>query len=73
MTRRKPNHQRQVEAALRFWEQSLKPFSRKERNYEDETQDRRTADDAAACPQRQGEDEGDDEGREGQTHLGEGE
>lgn len=69
-TRRKPNHQRQVKAALGYWQTSLAFL--KERSNEDETQGKRT-DDVAACPQRQGEDEGDDEDREDAAHLGKGE
>lgn len=66
---RQPDRKRQIKAALQFWELSLKPFSRKERHDEDETQDRRTA--AAACPQRPSESE--DEGNsEDKTPLGTG-
>jgi hypothetical protein len=68
MTRRKPNHQRQIAAALTYWQTSMAFL--KECNH-DETQDQRT-DDVAACPQRQGEEAGDDEDRSEPAHLGEG-
>lgn len=69
--RRKPDRQRQIAAALGYWKSSLAFL--KERSNADETRDKRTADDAAACPQRPSEEAGDDEGREGQTHLEPGE